>query len=67
MNTLESSILKAMAIPYSSFLDMKRISDYYEDKGFKVEVMDDISIVYIEQTRRIKNGKIFKKKYRRHN
>ena len=56
-----------MAIPYSSFLDMKRISDYYEDKGFKVEVMDDISIVYIEQTRRIKDGKIFKKKYRRHN
>ena len=54
---MESSILKAMAIPYSSFLDMKRISDYYEDKGFKVEVMDDISIVYIEQTRRIKDGK----------
>ena len=61
------SILKAMSIPYNSFLDMKRISDYYEDKGFKVEVMNVINIVYIEQTRRVKNGKIFKKKYRRHN
>ena len=64
---MESSILKAMSIPYNSFLDMKRISDYYEDKGFKVEIMDDVGIVYIEQTRRIKNGKIFKKKHSRHN
>ena len=61
------SILKAMSIPYSTFSDMIRISNYYEDKGFKVEIMDDIEVVYIEQTRRVKNGKIFKKKYSRHN
>lgn len=61
------SILKAMSIPYNTFSDMIRISNYYEDKGFKVEIMDDIEVVYIEQTRRVKDGKIFKKKYRRHN
>ena len=61
------SILKAMSIPYNTFSDMIRISNYYEDKGFKVEIMDDIEVVYIEQTRRIKNGKIFKKKHSRHN
>ena len=61
------SILKAMSIPYKTFSDMIRISNYYEDKGFKVEIMDDIEVVYIEQTRRVKNGKIFKKIYRRHN
>ena len=64
---MESSILKAMSIPYNSFLDMQRIASHYEKKGFKVEIMDDIEVVYIEQTRRVKNGKIFKKKYRRHN
>ena len=61
------SILKAMSIPYKTFSDMIRISNYYEDKGFKVEIMDDIEVVYIEQTRRVKDGKIFKKKYRRRN
>ena len=61
------SILKAMSIPYKTFPDMQRIASYYEDKGFKVEVMDDIEVVYIEQTRRIKDGKIFKKKHSRHN
>lgn len=64
---MNDSILKAMSIPYKTFSDMQRIASYYEDKGFKVEVMDDIEVVYIEQTRRIKNGKVFKKKYRRHN
>ena len=61
------SIVKAMSIPYNTFSGMIRISNYYEDKGFKVEIMDNIEVVYIEQTRRVKNGKIFKKKYRRHN
>ena len=61
------SILKAMSIPYNTFSDMIRISNYYEDKCFKVEVMNDINIVNVEQTRRIKDGKIFKKKYRRRN
>ena len=60
-------IIRATTIPYSTFSDMIRISNYYEDKGFKVEIMDDIEVVYIEQTRRVKDGKIFKKKYRRHN
>ena len=61
------SILKAMSIPYNTFSGMIRISNYYEDKGFKVEIMDNIEVVYIEQIRRVKNGKIFKKKYHKHN
>ena len=61
------SILKAMSIPYNTFGDMQRIASHYEKKGFKVEIMDDVGIVYIEQTRRVKDGKIFKKKYRRYN
>lgn len=61
------SILKAMSIPYNTFGYMQRIASHYEKKDFKVEIMDDIEVVYIEQTRRVKNGKIFKKKYRRHN
>ena len=52
------SILKAMSIPYNTFGDMQRIASHYEKKGFKVEIMDDIEVVYIEQTRRIKNGKL---------